>query len=158
MAGSGIKYHVSSIIQNTTMKRLFRLAVILGLLALIGWAAYNMGVITYKKYALQKQILELQAQAAALAQKHADLTSFLDSFKDPAMLEQQLRKRLNLKKEGENVVVIVPGNAAGADQTRQQVSQTADQLLQNITAVELQKGKNVLNWQKWWQAFFGTPP
>jgi len=60
-----------------------------------------MAVITYKKYTLEQQIQTLKAQAEALEGKHRDLTAFLDSFKDPAMLEQQLKRRLNVKKKGE---------------------------------------------------------
>ena len=116
-----------------------------------------MAVITYKKYTLEQQIQTLKAQAEALEGKHRDLTAFLDSFEDPAMLEQQLKRRLNVKKKGEEVVVLVPpepaklagGGAVTADETV-----SSNELLANIATVALGTNENSPHWLKWWHYFF----
>lgn len=141
--------------QKATLKKLGRGLVLLILLAAIGWGAYNMALVTIKKYTLEQEVLSLKAQAAALSQKHNDLVSFLDSFKNPAMLEQELRSQLNLVKPGEREVVIVPPNGSSGKPSPNSKASPTDQLLQNLTAVELKKEQNTPNWQRWWNLYFG---
>ena len=131
-------------------KKFFNLTLLLALTAAVGWSAYQMAVITYKKYTLEQQIQTLKAQAEALEGKHRDLTAFLDSFKDPAMLEQQLKRRLNVKKQGEEVVVLVPPD--GTVTADEAVS--SDELLANIATVALGTSENSPHWLKWWHYFF----
>lgn len=135
------------------MAKALRIFVLVVLLAAIGWGAYNMALITIKKYTLQQKIIALQAQAQTLSNKHSDLIAFLDSFKDPAMLEQQLKRRLNVKKQGEEVVVLVPANGA-PDPVAAPTSRTTDQLLANLGATIAAPAADMPNWRRWWNLFF----
>jgi len=49
----------------------------------------------------------LSYEIIELEQKNTDLISLIDSFSDPDTVELEAKRRLNLKKAGEEVVVIL---------------------------------------------------
>jgi len=62
----------------------------------------------YRKYRLQKEFDSLKSEIDKLENKNQDLASMLEYLNKESNLEKEARRRLNLKKPGENVVVIVP--------------------------------------------------
>ncbi len=104
---------------------------------------------TYKKYQMAEQNNQLQAQIAALREESGKLNALKEFFGNKNFLEKEAKQRLNLKKEGENVVILPEpeigkpnGNAAVSvsegDGTTTAVSQNASGPL----------------WGKWWDYLF----
>lgn len=133
------------------LRKTLRIIFLAVLLTGVGWGGYQIALITYKKYELQKEILALQSQEEALKTKHRDLVAFLDSFSNQAMLEQELKRRLNVKKKDEEVVILVPDGETAAGQSP---TAPTDELLANIANVALGNNDDSPNWLKWWRYFF----
>ncbi|MDP3004320.1 MAG: hypothetical protein Q8N43_02330, partial [Candidatus Azambacteria bacterium] len=68
-----------------------------------------------------------------------DLNNLLDYYKNESNLENEARVRLNLKKEGEEVVIILP---TATSTENDKVSSRKD--------IE-----NMPNYKQWWYYFFG---
>ncbi|MBI4837192.1 MAG: septum formation initiator family protein [Candidatus Portnoybacteria bacterium] len=61
---------------------------------------------TYKKYQMVEQNNQLQAQIVFLQQENSKLNALKEFFTNKNFLEKEAKQRLNLKKEGENVVIL----------------------------------------------------
>ncbi len=71
------------------------------------WLGVSVAKETYRKHQIQQEIAELKAEITALEDKNSSLASLIDSFNDPSTIEAEAKKRLNLKKPGEEVAVIL---------------------------------------------------
>lgn len=91
---------------------------------------------------MQTEVDRLQAQADELAAKNSELAELGKRMSDPQELERQARLKLNLRKPGEEVVVIK--GVGGADA---QATPAADV----VPAVKEQPKSNL---EKWWHYFF----
>ena len=91
----------------------------------------------YYRYQVQKKINEFNAEVANYKKQREDLTKLIEYYQDPSNLENEARIRLNLKKEGEKVVIILPtATSTGGNQTSG-------------------SDENLPNYKKWWYYFFG---
>ena len=70
----------------------------------LGWSAAKEA---YKKHQVKKEIDKLSQEILDLEQKNSNLVSLIDSFQDPDTVELEAKRRLNLKKQGEEVAVIL---------------------------------------------------
>jgi len=91
----------------------------------------------YYRYQVQKKINELNTEVANYKKQKEDLTKLIEYYQDPSNLENEARVRLNLKKEGEKVVIILP---------------TASSTSENATSGNYE---NMPNYKQWWYYFFG---
>lgn len=109
----------------------------------------------YRKYRLQKEFDSLKSEIDKLENKNQDLASMLEYLNKESNLEKEARRRLNLKKPGENVVVILPPEQS---LPRQDENPSRGDLepSKNEAAPESarQETKNQ-NLSKWWNYFFG---
>lgn len=64
----------------------------------------------YRDYQVKKEIAKLQADIAAAEKDNYELTKLLDYYKTDQYKESEARARLNLKKDGEKVVIIEKGD------------------------------------------------
>lgn len=119
------------------MKTFFKTLLILVLLGLISGAGFYLYRVTAQKYQVQLEINRLKAQVASLEKSNRDLSKLLEMLKDDSFLEKQARAQLNLKKQGEEVVIITKEKKA-------QKTQTASK----------QSPPTQTNLWKWWQFFF----
>jgi len=62
----------------------------------------------YYRYQVKKDLDRLDTEIANFNKQKEDLNNLLDYYKNESNLENEARVRLNLKKEGENVVIILP--------------------------------------------------
>ena len=96
----------------------------------------------YYRYEVKRELDKLSAEIADLNKQKNDLNQLVDYYKNESNLEKEARVRLNLKKEGEKVVIILPQatstNESGEEITR--VSGNTDSLP---------------NYKQWWYYFFG---
>lgn len=91
------------------------------LLLLLIYAGIACVRVTYKKYQMIEQNNQLQAQINSLQQENGKLNALKEFFGNKNFLEKEAKQRLNLKKEGESVVILsepetrkVNGNGAAA--------------------------------------------
>ena len=81
---------------------------ILGLVVV--WVGTMAGKEFNKRYRLQQQIDVIHTEVTQLEKENRDLAELIQSFQDEGVVELEARRRLNVKKPGEEVVVVLPGN------------------------------------------------
>ena len=95
----------------------------------------------YYRYQVKKDLDKLDAEIANFNKQKEDLSNLLDDFKNKSYLENEARVRLNLKKEGEEVVIILP-TATSTEKSGEINSQGAENI------------ENLPNYKQWWRFFF----
>ena len=90
----------------------------------------------YHRYQVKKALDKLNAEIANFNKQKEDLNNLLDYYKNESNLENEARVRLNLKKEGEKVVIILP---------------TATSTSENEIFGDIE---NLPNYKQWWHYFF----
>lgn len=118
------------------------------LLALI---AYPLVQKLEHKRALEREIAALEAEAERVASANGELQQMLEYLQGDAFAEREARLRLNMKKPGEQVVVVQgqAGMVAGEQETRS---------LFRVKGLEKEPPVTVVtNRERWWQYFFNAP-
>lgn len=105
--------------------------------------AYALFKETYKKYQIQKEVDELKHQAEELDQGNQKLRGLVDYFKTQNFSEKEARGKLNVKKEGETMVILKSQENQGEE------TKTAKQKIE-----EEQRVANIPNPLRWWSYFF----
>ena len=96
----------------------------------------------YYRYEVKGDLDKLNTEIADLNKQKNDLSQLIDYYKNESNLEKEARVRLNLKKEGEKVVIILP-KATSTDKNSETISQFSDDI------------RNLPNYKQWWHYFFG---
>ena len=94
----------------------------------------------YHRYQVKKDLDKLDTEIANFNKQKEDLNNLLDYYKNESNLENEARVRLNLKKEGEEVVIILP-TATSTESDK--ISSQRDT-------------ENMPNYKQWWYYFFGN--
>lgn len=76
-----------------------------------------------KTYNVYSQVSELEQHLEQLQKNNADIEAQIETFSDPDVIDKEARERLNLKKEGENVVVIIPKDSVLEGQPKEQAEE-----------------------------------
>ncbi|MEX0870059.1 MAG: septum formation initiator family protein [Candidatus Spechtbacterales bacterium] len=63
-------------------------------------------------YALYSDVKQMEEKIEDLETENEEIKNIIASFNDPGTIDREVRNRLNLKKEGENVVIILPPEKA----------------------------------------------
>lgn len=124
----------STVYERLLKSRLFFIFLIPIFLALILGISQQI----YDRYQVQKKVSELNAEIANYKKQQKDLTKLIEYYQDPSNLENEARVRLNLKKEGEKVVIILP--TATSTESNGTLSQKEIEALPN--------------YKQWWYYFF----
>ena len=90
-----------------------------------------------QKRIVEKEINEVKEEIAVFEKTNQDLRQMIDYLQSDQSLEEQARLNLNMKKPGEQVVVI----------ENLPIATTADEINKNTTSES--------NFKKWWNYFFG---
>ncbi|MBU2025218.1 MAG: septum formation initiator family protein [Patescibacteria group bacterium] len=100
---------------------------------------------TYKKYQIQKEVQDLKNQAAQIEHDNQKLKGLIDYFKTQNFSEKEAREKLNVKKEGESLVILKSqdDNLSGKKNNSNSKLQDPDQ-----------ESLNIPNPLKWWDYFF----
>jgi cell division protein FtsB len=118
-----------------------RVCIFLLLLAFI-WLGLVLVKAFYKKYQLDREISNLKTEIEKLDKKEKELSTLLDYFGSQNYLEKEAKEKLNLRKEGENVVMVPEAALSG-------------QLIQKEAAEKNEsETKTENNFIKWWKYFF----
>ncbi len=120
-----------------------RFCVFLLLLAFV-WLSLVLIKAVYKKHQLDQEIGALKTEIEKMDKKGQELTQLLNYFGSQDYLEKEAKEKLNLKKEGESVIM-VPSSVIGQATSSESGAMSAVQ--KSETAIE----NNLI---KWWKFFF----
>jgi cell division protein FtsL len=138
--------------QGAKIKKILasRITLFFLLLAFI-WLIVNVVNVYYRKYKINKEIEDLKAQIASADKSNQQISEMIDYLGSSSYLEKQAREKLNMKKPGEEVVIIEPQKEPAASSSP--ISQgTVSENKNNSPAGESQKPAS--NYSKWWKFFF----
>lgn len=82
--------------------------------AVVGYSSFSM--VRFAR-GLYKESSEGEAKIRDLSAKETDLEVRISEFKTPSSLEREAKERLNLKRRGEKVVVVLPEKNSGVATT-----------------------------------------
>src|SRR4030042_2292817 len=136
--------------QQEFKKRFFTSKFLLFFLIIVFiWSVIACVKITYKKKQMVKESEELQAEISKIQEENKQLAGIKDILTDPSFLEREAKRRLNLKREGEDVVIVPEGEinqvVKGAENGE------VEQIGENSANIE---PKEETNLRKWWRYFF----
>jgi len=130
---------------ESKVKKIFTSKPFLFLLLLaVMWLALILVKTFYKKHQLDSEIANLKKEIDKIDKKDQELSDLLNYFDNQNFLEKEAKEKLNMKKEGENVVIV--SEISGSPEP-----QTAPLAAASAPAQEQELG----NLLKWWQYFFG---
>ena len=95
----------------------------------------------YHRYKIKNNLDELNAEIANVKKQKEDLNKLIDYYKNESNLGNEARVRLNLKKEGEKVVIILP-------------TSTSTDEGGGINSRSPETVENAPNYKQWWYYFF----
>lgn len=104
-------------------------------LAVVLYMMYTVGRLAYKNYQFNVEEMKLRQDIATLENDIQTLENQIIYFQSDSYKEKMLRAKLNLQKEGEQVVVITPEP--------------------KTEIVPEESGKKLTNPEKWYKYFFG---
>jgi cell division protein FtsB len=94
----------------------------------------------YREYEIKKEIESLKTEIGSMQKDNYELSQFIDYYQTDQYKEAEARKRLNLKADGEKVVMI-DGSSTTSPETVQTPAAAPD---------------NTPVYKKWWNYFFAT--
>ncbi|MDD3006186.1 MAG: septum formation initiator family protein [Candidatus Pacebacteria bacterium] len=94
----------------------------------------------YREYKIKKEIDVLKAEIGSMEKDNYDLSQLLEYYKTDQYKEAEARKRLNLKAEGEQVLMI----------------KEKDKSVEEVQADEEAREASIPNRTKWWNYFFAS--
>ncbi len=128
----------TSVYKKLVKSRVFFVVLIPILMALVFGVFQNF----YYRYRVQKDLNQLNAELASLNKQKNDLGKLLEYYKSQSNLEKEARIRLNLKKEGEKVIIILP------------LATSSSEGGETISGAP-QNSQDLPNYKQWWYYFFG---
>ena len=94
----------------------------------------------YYRYEVKGELDKLNAEIANLNKQKNDLNQLVDYYRNESNLEKEARVRLNLKKEGEKVVIILP-QATSTNGNKEEITEVSENM------------ENLPNYKQWWYYF-----
>ena len=104
--------------------------------------------VTYKKYQMVEQNKQLRAQMVVLRDENSKLNALKEFFGKKNFLEREAKQRLNMKNEGENVVILPE---AGTGKVGGNEAASASEGEGTTTVSQNAPGPF---WEKWWDYLF----
>jgi len=101
---------------------------------------------------MAREINNINQEIERLKQNNQNLTALIESFNNQSFLEKEAKRRLNLRKEGEEVVIL-PKNEFSDNQTTTPETNSAS-LAGSSNQNQVVDNKEEPNFQKWWRYFF----
>lgn len=109
-------------------------------LAVFFLVAYSLVKETRKKYQIQKEVDKLKEEAVSLEQGNQKLKGLIDYFETDNFSEKEAREKLNVKKEGEKLVIL----------KEQEIVLDKEEEESGEEDVK----PDIPNWLKWFEYFF----
>jgi len=119
------------------------------LLLLFIWLAVNLVGVIYKKHQASTKVEDLKSQVAKLEKSNQEISELIDYFNSGDFLEKQAKGKLNLRKAGEQVIIIEPGENSATTSTV-----ASSQVMSAAPNLPASSAKTESNLVKWWKYFF----
>ncbi len=117
----------------------FKLFFLAGVSAAV-FLGINLGEAYYRERQVQKEIDSLKNEIESFEKDNYKLSQLAEFYKTDEWKEIEARKRLNMKKEGESLVIITePDDSNG-----------------KALSAEIDSSENLPNYVKWWNYFFAS--
>lgn len=117
------------------------------LLALGGWVLYISSKQVERNRHIQEEVSALSAEAAKIRRENETLSEKIGYFSSDDFREQEAKKKLGMKKAEETVVVIKPK----PDYEKTEASSAEGPRVLSGS----DERRNIPNYKKWWDIFFG---
>jgi len=103
---------------------------------------FSLFKINYKKYQIKKEISFLEEESHNLKYENDNFANLIEYFGSSDSIEKEARTKLNLKRPGENVVVVLP--------------KEDDNSVEGVKSVGnvKEEQKQTINWERWRAYFF----
>lgn len=98
-----------------------------------------------RRFRINKELQELNKEINEAEKRNKDLNNLISYLESEQFIENQARTNFNLKKQGEEVVIIKGDNSI--------IKKNSENIYDIKTSAE-QKIKNTSNPNKWWHYFF----
>jgi cell division protein FtsB len=121
--------------------------IILGLLLAIGFITKNLFIIFERKYTIEQEKQALTKQVARIKQDSLSLEQVKEYISSSAYQEREAKQKLDLKKPGEQVVLITPGSITANLNDQDLVSILRDPQAEKRLPAQT-------NPERWWAFFF----
>jgi cell division protein FtsB len=118
------------------------------LLLLLIYASIACVKVIYKKHQMAEQNSQLRAQIVSLREENDRLGALKEFFSNKNFLEKEAKQRLNLKKEGEEVVILPDSKVAESGASGVVTGENSE------AATTTQRTLPDSLWKKWWMRFF----
>ena len=118
---------------------LFKFFILILILILIGVITAGVKE-SYRKYQISREATGFKKEIESLKEENELLSNLLNYLNSEKSLEKEARLKLNLLKEGEKLVIIVPDKKTDSE----------NQLLEDA------KNEQASNFEKWWEYLFGV--
>jgi len=125
----------------STMEQFRARFLVLALLALAMFAGISAVRMTYRHFRIERDVGRIEAEIIRLQEEREEAERALVALDDLTAIERVARETLNLKREGEQVVVVVPSGVPEAPPEGEAVISEPEQEPSNPV--------------KWWAYFFG---
>lgn len=102
----------------------------------------------YRKYQLDQEIARLKIEIGKTDQRNQEIANLIDYLGNPDFLEKEAKEKLNLKKEGESVIM-VPEAAISEQEIATRPVATPEPETKKMSGI---RENNLI---KWWRYFFG---
>ncbi len=96
----------------------------------------------YYRYRSQQDLNKLNAEINNLNKQKEELAKLIDYYRNEANLEKEARIRLNVKKEGEHAVIILP-SATSTSESGESIAGPGGTGMEGLP-----------NYKQWWYYFF----
>jgi len=136
--------------EKVKFKKIFSSKITLFLLLLLFiWLAVNLVGVIYKKHQASTKVEDLKSQVAKLEKSNQEISELIDYFNSGDFLEKQAKGKLNLRKAGEQVIIIEPGENSATTSTV-----ASSQVMSAAPNLPASSAKTESNLVKWWKYFF----
>ncbi|HRY52377.1 MAG TPA: septum formation initiator family protein [Candidatus Portnoybacteria bacterium] len=133
--------------EENKFKKFFSSRVVLFLLLLaFVWLSLVLAKAFYKKRQMDQEISSLKTEIEKMDKKGQELNQLLSYFNSQSYLEKEAKDKLNLKKEGESVVMV-----QGVSSEELAASENVGNLSIEAAVSEQVEDNNLV---KWWKFFF----
>jgi len=115
------------------------------------WLVVNVAGVYYKKYKINKEIEDLKAQIASAEKSNQQISEMIDYLGSKDFLEKEAREKLNMKKPGEEVVIIEPSPEQATSSSE---LAPGNNEIKKSDSLANEAPESESNLAKWWKFFF----
>ncbi|MDD5590125.1 MAG: septum formation initiator family protein [Candidatus Portnoybacteria bacterium] len=132
---------------ESKFKKIFGSKLTLFLLILLFlWMSISLVTISYKKFRMAKEIGGLKTEIEQVEKNNQQISAMIDYLSSQSFLEREAKEKLNMKKEGEEVLIIEPA--------RRVVATSSEDSIQPAPENKESAQKEDSNFLKWLKYFF----